>query len=323
MTTIKKTIHELENEYFAMDSISSSQLKDLISSPAIYYAKYIEKTMPSFDSYATNLGSKIHAYLLQPELVDISYQSFSIAPCLPTHSFESIMKEAKSRWKTIEVENGNTEMIYIEEPKSDDAKKKMLDALTDYYEKEIILPGEITKIIRYVNELNTNPITREVLNSLVKKEYVLLDTTDDINMKCKLDGLTDDGWVIDYKSCEHPINDELACYSIRKYGYHISAALYCYIAKRNGLDIKGFKWIFQNKGSGQCGVMECPVELLELGMRKVKLGLEILARCRVTNVWADYINPETGATNYDSEIDLSRAAAKVFGLNIEQENFNL
>lgn len=304
-----QTLQEIDKDYRIIEAMSSSKLKELLTSPALYYQRYISKELPSKESYAMDFGTKVHAALLQPDLFESSYKTFPSYMTLPRADAATV--KGRCRWEEVQ-DAPLDDYVYYYEPKSDDAKKKMIDAFSNYYGKEIVTPGETKKINTMIEQLSLNPQTLELLNKDRVAEKVLMTVIDDIELKSKLDAIITDNIVFDYKSCEHAINDELITWSIKKYSYDLQAYFYKFMAEKNGYDIKEFVWIFQNKHSGQCAVVPCPDYVLERGAAKMKLGLEIYRRCMSTGVWADYVDPETGATNYDAPMDISRAVEKVY-----------
>ena len=304
-----RTLQEIDKDYRIIEAMSSSKLKDLITSPALFYKRHITKELPFKETYAMDFGTKVHAALLEPELFVSSYKTFGTYLSLPNEDVARV--KGRCRWEEVQDApiDGNT---YFFEPKSDEAKKNMIDAFTEYYGQEIITPYEMKQIDFLLDELKVNPQTLALLNNKqVEAEKVLMTVIDDIELKSKLDAIIDGQIVFDYKTCEHAINDELIAWTIKKYSYDLQAYFYKFMAERNGYDVKGFSWIFQNKYSGQCAVVPCPDYVLERGAMKMKLGLEIYTRCMDTGVWADYLSPE-GNTNYDAPMDISRAVEKVY-----------
>ena len=70
MTAQAKIDFSMSNQdYHAQTSVSSSQLKDVLRSPAHFYAKYLaEDREPTPETDNMRLGSAVHLLFLEPEL---------------------------------------------------------------------------------------------------------------------------------------------------------------------------------------------------------------------------------------------------------------
>ena len=88
---------ELTNEeYHAMDGISSSMIGDYMKSPFQYWYKYVGKRMPEElgDNPAFAIGTVTHALVLEPDLFD---EQFIIAPKIDKRT-----KVGKEKWAEFE-----------------------------------------------------------------------------------------------------------------------------------------------------------------------------------------------------------------------------
>ncbi len=304
------TLQQIDGLYRQSEGLSSSNLKELLTSPALYYAKFVARTMPLKETYAMDFGTKVHAALLEPELFAKSFKAFPSYLALPAKDFASV--KGRCQWEPVDSslvpDDGHT---YFKEAKSDDALKTQIDRLSEYYGMEIITPNEQKVIANLLQELKLNPQVDNLLQQKKSTEVVLRGNFDEIQLKGKLDAIIGDQ-VFDYKTCEHAINDELILWTIKKYSYDLQAYFYLHLAKQNNLNVNGFTWVFQNKTTGQCAVVPCPEAILASGAKKFKLGLSIFDRCTATGIFADFVD-EHGNTNYDAPMDLTRKLDKVFG----------
>ena len=303
------TIQEIDKAYNTLDAIRSSDIKDILTSPSLYKAR-MDGRLPGKTSYALDAGTKIHAALLQPQLFNDSYKFLPKHIQLNPADAKALMSDFGCKWK--KASSGRDDLYEV--PVSTDAKKKMFDALSYHYGMDVIFHEEVEKIEFLIDRLRDNPQVVNLFQGNIDTELPLEGMIDDTRCKVKLDGLIENHTIFDYKSCECPINDEMITYAIKKWSYHISAAFYLEITRQNDIPVKEFKWIFQNKNSGEAAVVPVPQVLLDEGMRKVKLALEIYNRATASDLWADYLDPQTGGTNYDQPIDITEAALAIFRL---------
>lgn len=88
-------IHSMSNEeYHAHTSISSSQLKDILRSPAHFYAKNIAKTISKESTTAMNFGTLVHSVFLEPDQVENAF--------IVSEKFDRRTKEGKiaaAKWE--------------------------------------------------------------------------------------------------------------------------------------------------------------------------------------------------------------------------------
>jgi hypothetical protein len=306
MPSLVETEHEYRNE---TAGLSYSQLKDLLASPAIFYAKYIAKTMPAKESYAMDFGTKAHHMLLMPNAFEAEYKFFTTYLALPKTEYTRL--KGRCQWQ--EVDSSlvpDDEFVYFHEAKSDEPKKTQVDRLEKFYGKQIVLPSETRTFTKLIKELKLNPQTLAVINNVTETETALTTVFDDEPIKGKLDYIAGNS-VGDYKTCEHAIRPDLILSTILKLSYHLQAYIYFKLAKDNNKDVDSFHWIFQNKASGQCAVVPCTKELLDMGARDFERAIRVYHQCMDTGLWADYVD-ENGNTNYDAPLDLTAAMERKF-----------
>jgi hypothetical protein len=73
MSTAVEPTKLTNEQYHALDSISHSRLEDFRSSKRKYKAKYIDKTLERKQTPAMQLGSLVHALVLEPHTFDENY----------------------------------------------------------------------------------------------------------------------------------------------------------------------------------------------------------------------------------------------------------
>ena len=107
------------------------------------------------------------------------------------------------------------------------------------------------------------------------------DPFTNVPMRGRMDWLREDGWIIDLKSTRDACPDEFAK-SCANFGYHVQAAWYMELARANGVDVQGFRFVAVEKTAPHL------VSVIELSERAIRHGSELGHQARV--IWRECVD---------------------------------
>ena len=248
--------HELTSEqYHAHPAVSRSGLALVQRSPRHYWERYLNPDHVATEpTPAMRFGTAVHTAILEPDLFDARY---AIAPTLPRTT-----KLGKEAWAA--------------------AAESGLDLLHEI---------EHTAIQDIRAAVNGHPAARRCLeiDGINECTFITKDPGTGVQIKCRPDRLTLNGWVIDLKTTQDASTPEFAR-SIAKFGYHTQAAFYLHtIEVATGIRPKGFIFLAVEKTAPYAvQMMRLGQDSITHGHHSMCEGLNTLAQCQRTGEWPAY-----------------------------------
>jgi exodeoxyribonuclease VIII len=252
-----KQIHGLpDNEYHQGEGWSSTQLKDILISPAYFHAKHIAKTIGQEDKPAYTLGRLIHCMILEPEEVAARYIA-------PPEKFDKRTKAGKEKAAEFEAQAQGLEVVSL------DVWKQAQACAEAVLNSDLVAP---------LFEIESD---RE-------SSWFAEDPETGLLIKCRPDLRIDGMGIIDVKSVAprpgwtaenlpRRLNR-----LIRDLGYHISAAMYCHITGDDEfLDL----FVSTQEGNHWVAPYQLDPRELELGHLQYRKAIRLLADCLDKDHW--------------------------------------
>ena len=234
----------LSNEEYHGDTthLSSSALKTLLISPAAYKEKYIDG-FSSGSSDAMDLGSYVHALILEPHLVDTEFAVF------PGKVRRGVA------WEEFKAANKD---------------------------KTIITSSQVAKANEMLEGYsNSDHAKKLIADNTGVPELSMFSEIDGVPVKIRTDFFTTNGDIVDVKTTNAPLSEADIQSVIRKYSYDLSAALYVDVAKQYDGKDHDFYFVFLSKQSGApCRAFKASKKLLELGRKKYREALALYSHCK-------------------------------------------
>lgn len=243
---------DVSNEDYHADReyFSSSVLKELLKDRELFYKKYVlGQQEPREEKAAFSFGSYVHTLILEPHLVDEEYVFFDGA------------SRRSDKYKKFREENEGKTVILEKEKK---LAQKLLDAYNERPEAKALIDGGSAEETLCV-ELEGLPIK-------VRADYVNQEK----------------GYIVDVKTTSGGTDRDGVIDASEKWGYFLSAALYCMAFKEHYKKNFDFYWIFLGKFDGQCHVYKMSLESMRKGIQEVKDALNIYKKHSTANSWFDY-----------------------------------
>jgi len=273
--TLKLGINEkISNADYHADKefVSSSGLKLMYTDPKAYYEQYVlgeTRTTPPALRRAFDFGSYLHTMILEPELLSDEYLIF-------TGSEED--EEAIQSMR-----DGNPDKTIITE-----SQVKAANAMyKDYTGTSVKLGhhGEVKDVALSSFFTGGEP------------EQTFCAELDGVKVKVRCDYRkeTEDGTcsIQDVKTTSlkrlSRYDAEKTC---EKYGYHISAALYCDVVKEITGKEHDFYFLFLSKNGGGVELFKASKEFLKRGRDQYQVALKRLKKARETNIYYEHVVEE-------------------------------
>lgn len=296
-TTSKLKLHTLiydlpSSSYHSKGgSYSSSQLKDLLYDPEIFYKKYITCEIPRASSDAFDEGTLVHTGTLEPHKLkeDCAVFKGNIRRGAVWDAFKNqhqgkaivTEKQYERAMKVIKVINNNEK-----------AKKLIYNSKTEVScFVKIIVTGEDRIYAPAINCFLTKEGWVEVELDKKVKEEISSEGCVTFILKARADGLGLEGsYILDVKTTsQNACNIHQVSDSMSHYRYDLSAALYVDIFnialfKMARKPIENFYWIFGSKTTLNCGVYVSTPEILQEGRCQWAYAVKTLAR-RIRADW--------------------------------------
>jgi len=205
---MKKILDVSQEEYFALNPLSQSAMKDFRNKgPWSYYHQYVDKVVePPKPSDSMRLGTALHAV---------------ICPDVEIEEVIAVMPEY--------VDFGGAQPEKIN--KRLKLHRAWIEDWTELNKDKIVLsPDEMVKVIGMRNSVIRNPAIKPWLNRLTSERSEVVATNEINGWECK--GMcdadfSDEGVIIDFKTTRQHLGVEFAKDAIWKYGYQYQAAHYC------------------------------------------------------------------------------------------------
>lgn len=259
MTSI---IHGMSNaEYHSLPSVSSSQLKTILRSPAHYHAAYLSGAPRKEPTANMVLGSLTHTLLLEPEQFGSEY---IIAPDCDRRT-----KEGKAVYAAFQEAAEGKTVIDADQLA---AAQAMASALCGHVIHEAMTGGHAEASIFWID-------ARTGLECRIRPDYHIAPC---------------DAWptglIIDVKSTDDARPDAFARTCVN-FGYDLSAAMYCDgFQQHYGADEPPLFLLLVVERDTPYAVAcyECSPEMLDKGAGKYRQALEWLENCQRTDNWPGY-----------------------------------
>lgn len=293
-------------EYDAIDALSYSGMKELSISPAAFKLWVDERVstadtadqgeVEGVDEKASgdlNIGSAVHARILQPDLFPKLFASPpDEAPKRPTAKQREAKKpspatlEAIAFWDEFDAQHAGKTLL---------SKRQAATA-------EACANG----ILRF---LELNDLTRIIDPSRSWLETPLVWTEiGNLKMKAQVDIIDEDGWIWDLKTIARGLSDSNIKATIFSRSYHWQAAHYLRGAKAHRPDIKGFRDIFVDKGGfNDATAFTIDGRFLEWGEAAVDRLTVLWSDCRKNDRWPSIATQ--GVRSADALLPDPKAAA--------------
>lgn len=245
--------HDLSNEEYHSSNgyISSSMLKLILMSSEQYYNKYVAKKERQTSSAAMEVGTAIHAKILEPLVYD------------QTVVFFDGTRRGK-KWDVFKEANEGKLLL-------GNMQKRQIDLM---YKAFLNNPAAVAAI-----DLNAG-----------KSEVSYFSEICGRKIKVRADYISNSGMIVDLKSTGQPTDKELFLINAQSpfMGYDLQAALYVdTISQALGLSsFLQFCWITLSKADGKAEVIYASHDILESGRRKYREAIQILNYHEATN-WAE------------------------------------
>jgi len=226
---------------------SSSQLKDMLEDPELFYRKYISKELNiKKENPAFEIGTNYHTAILEPEKL----------------KDECIVWEGGTR-------RGK---------KWDEFKERHKD-------KSIITLKEVEEVQNLIDATHRSPVAMDLLSEGIP-EQSLFTTLMGVKIKVRFDWLSlQNGYIVDLKSSRGNVKNEHTMRSkTSSFQYDLSAALYLDAInqwikenKPKGIaSIKRFYWIYASKDIGNCQTYQASDKNIAVGRAKYQKALRLI-----------------------------------------------
>lgn len=248
-------------DYHALPSVSSSQLKTILRSPAHYKAAYLSGAPRKEPTASMVLGSLTHTLFLEPEQYGSEY---IIAP-----KWDARTTEGKAiRAAFIDAAEGKT-VIDADQLATAQA---MADALCGHQIHEAMTGGHAEASIFWTDD-------QTGLACRIRPDYHIAPCD-----------MWPTGLIIDVKSTDDARADAFARTCVI-FGYDLSAAMYCDgFQTHYGTDEPPLflLLVVERDSPHAVACYECSPEMLDKGSEKYRKALELLTICKLSGEWPGY-----------------------------------
>lgn len=222
-------------EYHAdMSHLSSSALKLLLKDPAAFKLKYIEGKHEHSEKEVFDIGTYVHALCLEPNTIA---QNFAF--------YEGLRKAGNAYKNFAEQNSGKIILSAPQKLKSEQfykAYQKRGDAVS-------MLQGGFA-------------------------EHTMTGVLLDVPVKARADYINiDKSYIVDIKTTSYPSHVDIFKQTVEQYGYDLSAALYCSIAKQNYSKDFAFYFVVISKTDLVCEVYKLSEATASKGLTLLNVSL--------------------------------------------------
>lgn len=248
-------------DYHALPSVSSSQLKTILRSPAHYHAAYLAGAPRKEPTASMVLGSLTHTLFLEPENFGSEY---IIAP-----ECDRRTKDGKAVYAAFQDAADGMTIITANQLETAQA---MASALCGHIIHETMTSGHAEASIFWADEVTG-------LACRIRPDYHI--------PPCET---WQSGLIIDVKTTDDARPEAFARTCVT-YGYDLSAAMYC----------DGFQQhygttepplflllVVERDAPHAVACYECSPEMLDKGSEKYRKALELLTICKLSGEWPGY-----------------------------------
>ena len=232
--------------------LSSSALKTLLRSAAEFENNYILGNAANVQKNVFDEGSLVHALILEPEVLD---EEFAFYPGFTKrgNAFKAFTEE-------------NPGKIYISASQNQRCKK-------------------------YVEAYERSQVAKDLLTGGFP-EHTLCEELMGIKIKVRPDYINiDEGYIIDVKTSGSSVDVDIFKDTVDRFGYALSAALYCEVAKKIYGRPFDFYFVAISKPEEVCEVYKLSAASYEQGRDDIAKALGKLKKCRAENNWTEFHKP--------------------------------
>lgn len=252
-------------EYHALPGISHSQIELFIDAPAFYRGRFIKHTMPRTESKAFDIGTLVHAILLQPET-----EPLVIIPQDVLGKNGIRAGEMYKQWKA-------------EQPPGKTLMKK----------------AEAADVLAMVESAKAEPRAVELLapDGPIEHSLTAIDENSGLTVRARPDKISRLGgrlFGVDVKTCgsdrgSNPVETRAFVRACMKWGYFRQAAWYGELIESYlGQTVDAFRFIAIEKSAPfRCRVFEVDPDAIEVSADQNSDALLRLAQCLKTDDWLD------------------------------------
>ena len=248
-------------DYHSMTSVSSSQLKTILRSPAHYHAAYLAGAPRKEPTASMVLGSLTHTLFLEPEQFNSEY---IIAP-----AWDARTKEGKAvRDAFLAAAEGKTVITQEQH----DTARMMAKALRGHAINEAMTDGHAEASIFWTDD-------QTGLACRIRPDYHIAPSD-----------VWPAGLIIDVKTTDDARPEAFARTCVT-YGYDLSAAMYCDgFQTHYGTDEPPLflLLVVERDAPHAVACYECSPEMLDKGSEKYRKALDLLTICRLSEEWPGY-----------------------------------
>ncbi len=253
---IKNQDYHDDREY-----ISSSGLKLLYNDPREFHRKYVLGISDNQSSAALDLGTYVHARILEPETVDAQFAVFSGAI------------KSGNNWKKFKEEN--SEKIIL----STNQKIEADTLIRNFYDATVMLGDQKHERTVKVSSFFEKGVPEESL--CVELDGIKVKTRFDYRREFE-----DFGSVQDLKTTRDFIpNRKSAEIICARMDYDLSAALYVDSVEKATGKPHDFYFCFLSKANGDIKMFRASKQMLEVGRKKYKEAITLLKEARSTGIY--------------------------------------
>ena len=244
--------------------VSSSGLKMMLKDGREYYKNYVElikDDTPHPNQSAFDFGSYVHALILEPEVLD---DEFAI--------YEGLMRRGK-QWDEFR-DNVDPKKIIITQSQVNTA----LPMLEEYEKATVKIGEEDVRIASFFEDGASEETYGATINDVQVKVR-----TDYRNSDCP------NPFISDIKTTsEKTLNKKNIENICKRFGYHISAALYVDVVRIVTGKPHDFYFCFLSKSSGDCAIFKASEQMLERGRKDYLEAIRKLKKARETGIYWEH-----------------------------------
>lgn len=257
--------HDLSNNaYHAMPELSSTQIKDVLRTPAHFYAKHLAIDKKTHAPTQTMLlGTVVHTLVLESDKFEAEYAI--------SEKFDRRTKQGKL--DAAAFDEANSSKTVIDSDLYDQAKLMADSILKHPVARLLKLPAMIPEASIFYTDAETD------LDCRIRPDYHL--------PPCEQ---FPHGLIVDLKTTDNASYNAFNR-TIINFGYHISAAMYCdgFMQLYGTEEPPAFLWLIGERDAPYATVCYEPdFSTMQKGDEKKREALQTLAECMADNSWPAY-----------------------------------
>lgn len=261
--------HDLSNNaYHAMPELSSTQIKDVLRTPAHFYAKHLAVDKKTHQPTQTMLlGTVVHTLVLESDKFDAEYAI--------SEKFDRRTKQGKL--DATAFDEANSHKTVIDSELHVQAKLMADNILKHPVARLLKLPAMIAEASIFYTDTDTD--TETELDCRIRPDYHL--------PPCEQFPY---GLIVDLKTTDNASYNAFNR-TIVNFGYHISAAMYCdgFMQLYEIEQAPAYIWLVGERDAPYAVIAYSPnFETMQKGDDKKREALQLIADCIAANEWPAY-----------------------------------